>query len=150
MTREVNDRDPGIWRVPVEGFGETMDALEARGIVAGIISNSDGRLERRLAQIGILDRFRFVIDSGVIGVSKPDPRIFEAAVERSSVPASQAAYVGDYYAVDVEGARAVGMKPVLFDPVGAYPDADCDVVRAFGEIVDLVDAWRSESTDPTA
>lgn len=141
MTRAANDEGFGIWRVPVDGLEDTVSALEQRGLCVGIISNSDGRLEGRLEGIGIRDLFSFVIDSAVVGVSKPASGIFDLAVEASGVPADQAVYVGDYYAVDVVGARGVGMRPVLFDPVGAYGEVDCDVITRFGDIVGLVDGW---------
>lgn len=143
-TREANDLLLGIWSVPVEGFDDTMDELEARGLVLGVISNSDGRVEERLVEIGIRDRFDFVIDSAIVGVSKPHRRIFELACEASGLPPSDAAYVGDYYEVDVVGARGAGMTPVLFDPDGAYEDVDCDVMREFRDIVRLVDAWSDQ------
>ena len=143
-TRDANDAGLGIWTVPVDGFGETMDELDARGLIVGIISNSDGRLEDRLAEIGVRDRFDFVLDSSVVGVSKPQPRIFEMALEASGLPPDEAAYVGDYYEVDVVGARAVGIRPVLFDPIGAYGDVDCEVMTRFGDIVGLVDRWRRQ------
>lgn len=144
MTRDANNEGLGIWKVPVDGFEETMDELDLRGLAVGIISNSDGRLEARLGEIGIRHRFDFVLDSAVVGVSKPHPRIFELATEASGLPPSETAYVGDYYEVDVVGARGVGMTPVLFDPYGAYDDVDCDVMKRFCDIVGLVDTWRSE------
>ena len=144
MTRDANDEGFGIWSVPVEGLSETVDMLKSRGLTVGIISNSDGRLDDRLTGIGIRDLFEFVIDSAVVGVSKPSPRIFEIAVEESGVPGSEAAYVGDYYEVDVIGARSIGMRPVLLDPVGAYDEVDCQVVRSFPEIVGLVDEWNRD------
>jgi HAD superfamily hydrolase (TIGR01509 family) len=141
-TRDANDRLLGIWSVPVEGFDEVMNALESRGLALGVVSNSDGRVEERLVEIGIRDRFDFVIDSAIVGVSKPHPRIFELALEAAGLPPSETAYVGDYYEVDVVGARGAGMTPVLFDPYGAYGDVDCEVIARFGEIVGLVDTWR--------
>lgn len=143
-TRDANASGLGIWSVPVEGFAETMDELDERGLVLGIISNSDGRLDGRLAEIGIRDRFEFVLDSAVVGVSKPHHRIFELALEASGLPPSETAYVGDYYEVDVVGARGAGMTPVLFDPCGAYREVDCDVMTRFGDIVRLVDGWRDQ------
>jgi putative hydrolase of the HAD superfamily len=140
-TRAANAVGLGIWQIPVDGLGETMDALRERDLAVGIVSNSDGRLDGRLTDIGIRDHFDFVIDSGVVGVSKPDPAIFGKALEASSLSPSEAAYVGDYYAVDVVGARGAGMKPVLFDPVGAYEKVDCDVMKRFADIIGLVDAW---------
>jgi len=141
MTRVANDVGLGIWKEPVEGLDATLDSLSARDLSLGIISNSDGRLEWRLDEIGILDRFDFVIDSAIVGVSKPDPRIFLDALKRSSLPPEETVYVGDYYEVDVRGARAVGMSPVLLDPVGAYKNVDCEVITRLKDIVDVVDAW---------
>ncbi|MFH1502856.1 MAG: HAD-IA family hydrolase [Candidatus Eisenbacteria bacterium] len=142
MTRQANDELLGIWAVPVEGIDETMAALRSRGMVVGCVSNSDGRVEERLEAMGIRDHFEFVIDSHIVGVSKPNPHIFELALEAGGLAAEETAYVGDYYAVDVVGARGVGMRPVLFDPVGAYGDVDCDVMTAFPDIVELVDRWN--------
>jgi putative hydrolase of the HAD superfamily len=144
-TRAANDEGVGIWKVPVEGLSETMGALRERGLGVGIVSNSDGRLDTRLGEIGIRDHFDFIIDSGVVGVSKPDPRIFRKALELAGLPASDVAYVGDYYEVDVVGARSVGMTPVLFDPVGAYAAVDCPVMRRFEDVVPLVDGWMKRA-----
>jgi len=143
LTREANDRGFGIWQVPVDGLREVVSDLRGRGLKVGIISNSDGRLDARLSGIGIRDLFEFVIDSAVVGVSKPSREIFELALEASGVAAEETAYVGDYYEVDVVGSRAAGMKPVLFDPVGAYGDVDCDVMTAFPQILELVDRWNA-------
>lgn len=142
MTRQANDRGLGIWKIPVEGLLDTVKALRTRGLSVGIISNSDGRLDDRLERIGIRDLFEFVIDSAVVGVSKPSSRIFELALDASGVGADEAVYVGDYYEVDVVGSRAVGMLPVLFDPVGAYRDVDCEVLTEFGRVVEMVDRWN--------
>jgi putative hydrolase of the HAD superfamily len=141
MTQEANDAGLGIWRVPVDGFDRTMDALSGRDLALGIVSNSDGRLEDRLGEIGIRDRFDFVIDSMIVGVSKPDPTIFLMALDAASLPSSEVVYVGDYYAVDVVGARTVGITPVLFDPYGVYEDVDCAVMNKFDDILGLVEDW---------
>ena len=141
MTRVANDTGLGIWKEPVEGLDDTLAALSSRELSLGVISNSDGRLEWRLEEIGILDRFDFVIDSAIVGISKPDHRIFEDALKRGSLLPEEAVYVGDYYEVDVRGARAAGMVPVLFDPVGAYDDVDCEVIIRLKDIVAVVDGW---------
>jgi putative hydrolase of the HAD superfamily len=145
-TRVANGTGLGIWSVPVEGFSDTMAELRERDLALGIISNSDGRLESRLDSIGIRGHFDFVIDSAVVGVSKPDPRIFQLALEASSLPPDETVYVGDYYVVDVLGARGAGMRPVLFDPCEAYGEVDCDVMERFEDIVDLLDVWSTGVT----
>ena len=56
-----------------------------------------------------------------------------------SLAAHEVVFVGDYYVVDIVGARNVGMTPVLFDPQSAYGDVDCKVIARFDDIVPLVD-----------
>jgi putative hydrolase of the HAD superfamily len=144
MTRAANDEGLGIWKIPVEGLDYVLDELELRELRTGIISNSDGRLEERLSEIGIRDRFGFLIDSAVISISKPDPGIFEEALRVSSLTAADTVYVGDYYAVDVIGARGIGMRPVLFDPYSAYGEVDCAIIRRFEDLIGLLDRWMEE------
>lgn len=145
MTRRANETGLGIWKVPVGGLSETIEGMSARGLCTGIVSNSDGRLAERLEAMGIFGYFDFVIDSVVVGVSKPDPEIFNLALGRSSLEPHEAAFVGDYYEVDIVGAQEAGLRPILFDPCGAYPGADCDVVTRLPDVLALIDTWEESS-----
>jgi putative hydrolase of the HAD superfamily len=102
--------------------------LRDAGIRTGVVSNGDGRASAALEAAGLLGHMEVVVDSGVVGVEKPDPRIFEIALGQMGVAADGAVYVGDLYEVDVVGARAAGMQPVLLDPDGLH--AERDVPRA--------------------
>ena len=62
--------------------------------------------------------------SGVLGVAKPDPRIFEAALAGAGADPSATVHVGDQPANDVAAARAVGITPVLIDRFARYPEPD--------------------------
>ena len=64
-----------------------------------------------------------VIDSGAVGVSKPDPRIFQIALDAIGIEAADAWYVGDMPAIDVVGARAAGLWPIVMDPFDLQPGA---------------------------
>ena len=75
-------------------------------------------------------------------VEKPDPRFFEIALTRSGARRESTIHVGDLYEVDVVGARAAGITPVLLDAAGLYPDADCDRVRSLGDLVSRLDVHR--------
>jgi FMN phosphatase YigB (HAD superfamily) len=87
---------------------------------------------------------RFVVDSGLVAIEKPDPRIFELALRQAGVNAADAFYVGDVYPIDVAGAARVGMVPVLMDPLGRYGDRGCrtarDVPAFCRQLVPLQDA----------
>jgi putative hydrolase of the HAD superfamily len=68
-------------------------------------------------------------------VEKPDPRLFEIALERSSADAATTIHVGDLYQVDVVGARAAGIRGVLLDENGLYDGVDCPRVQSLAELV---------------
>jgi putative hydrolase of the HAD superfamily len=62
-----------------------------------------------------------VVDSHVVGIEKPDPRIFTIALDALGIDATDAVYVGDTVFFDVEGARAAGLLPVHVDPYRFCP-----------------------------
>jgi len=72
-----------------------------------------------------------------IVVGKPEPPLFRMALRRLGVSAATAAMVGDSVTSDVAGARAVGMRTVLYAPEGAPPDSADVVVRSFDELARL-------------
>lgn len=90
--------------------------LQAAGYRLAVISNSDGRAAEALAAAGLLGCFERVTDSALVGVEKPDPRIFTLTLEQMQLQPAEALYVGDIYEVDVIGARAAGLEVILLDP----------------------------------
>jgi FMN phosphatase YigB (HAD superfamily) len=77
-----------------------------------------------------------VIDSAVVGVAKPDPRIFDfAAPHFDGVDRAQICYVGDSVTMDVAGALAAGLHPILLDPFDDHPDAGFERIRSLAELV---------------
>jgi putative hydrolase of the HAD superfamily len=109
-----------LWNRPEPGMVEALGALTRLGYRVAAVSNSDGRAEWLLASLGIAGDFEFVVDSTDVGVEKPDPRIFHLACARLGLAPGQCAYVGDLVTVDVEGAAAAGLRPVLMDLYGSY------------------------------
>jgi putative hydrolase of the HAD superfamily len=86
-----------------------LDELAAAGLRLAVVSNWDERLPRVLAALGLARRFAAVVISSEIGVEKPHPAIFGAALRRLGVAATAAVHVGDSRIEDVEGARAAGL-----------------------------------------
>jgi putative hydrolase of the HAD superfamily len=121
-----------LWSKVPAGLGQALEELRASGAHVAIISNSEGMLERLFRQLGVLEHFDLVVDSGLAGVEKPDPRIFEIAFRKFGVPPSRAVHLGDVYATDVLGARAAGCRVGLIDPFGHYTDRHLDVPRVAG------------------
>ena len=116
---------------------EALSRLRAAGAVTGVISNSNGSVRQALDTAGLLPHLSFVIDSTVVGVAKPDPRVFQLGLAAAQVDAREAVYVGDSYFVDVRGAWAVGMGAVLFDPGGVCGPRDCPIATTLTEATAL-------------
>jgi putative hydrolase of the HAD superfamily len=143
--RERNRRGLGIWIKKNDGVDEVLMELKGRGLKLGVISNSDGRVEDILRFNGILKHFDVVLDSGRIGIEKPDERIFHLATDRVKVKPGESLYVGDYYSVDYLGAQKAGLIPVLYDPLDVYREFDCIRIRNLLDIVKMVDRICSPS-----
>jgi len=124
----------GLWTVAIEGAVATVRALKEAGHRLGVVSNAEGRVERDLEGAGYAGLFETVVDSHVVGVEKPDPEIFRIAMERMSVAPETAVYLGDVPAVDVAGARAAGLTPVLLDRHDLYANADVPRLRSIAEL----------------
>jgi putative hydrolase of the HAD superfamily len=127
-------RRANLWTVPQPGAAEGLAALREAGYVVGVVSNADGTVDRLLAAAGLAADLAFVVDSGAVGIEKPDPAIFRLALDLAGVGAEEALYVGDLYPVDVVGARRAGVEPVLLDPLGRYGERDC---RTAGDVPTL-------------
>lgn len=130
-------RELGLWTRVLPGTGEALGALRAHGLRLGVISNADGRVDRLLERAGLLPFFELVLDSAVVGVEKPDPRIFHIALEETGLRPEETLYVGDLYHVDVLGARSAGMRAVLVDPVADHEYA-CERIGAVTELPDYL------------
>lgn len=137
----------GVWTRIIPGSREALQVLAELGVALAIVSNADGSVEAQLRTDGICQvgegdgvPVGAVLDSSVVGMSKPDPRIFELALDRLGVSPSDAIHVGDTPAADVDGARAAGVRPVLIDPHDDHVALDVERVRSLGELVELVRA----------
>ena len=141
----VLDRTRGaaIWRWPIPESLSGLRLLETAGVPMGVVSNASGQIEAVLARSGVCQvgegvgtAMRVVIDSHVVGVAKPDPKIFSFAFEHfPGVEPADIAYVGDSVTMDVGGARAAGMHPILIDPHGDHPDADFKTIRTLHDLL---------------
>lgn len=79
-----------------------------------IVTNGPSSMQRaKIAAAGLEGRVSAIVVSGEVGVEKPDPAIFRAALDRAEVPAERACMVGDHPVNDVGGARAAGIQAVF-------------------------------------
>ena len=77
-----------------------------------------------------------ITDSGIVGVGKPDPRVFQATVDGLRLPPERILHIGDSVHYDIHGAAAVGLQTTHMDPYGLCDSTDHPHVRALGELVE--------------
>jgi HAD superfamily hydrolase (TIGR01549 family) len=130
-----NDRE-GAWDVVTPGAVAALERLRGAARRLVVVSNSNGRVRRILRRVGLEPLVDLVVDSHEEGVEKPDPRIFEIALERSGADRAATIHCGDIYHVDVVGARAAGIPAVLLDAAGLYAGADCPRAASLPEFAD--------------
>ena len=102
---------PEAWQV----YDDTFEALEffKRQARLFVLSNFDRRLHSVLEGLKLTPFFENVLVSSEIGFSKPDPRIFEAALQIANVPASACLHIGDDDRCDFQGAQSAGWQTFL-------------------------------------
>jgi putative hydrolase of the HAD superfamily len=134
----------GLWEYEIPGAREGLHALAASGVRLGIVSNNDGSaLDRlraiELAQVGSGPgvAVECVIDSGAVGIEKPDPRIFEIALIAMQLRPEQCWYVGDMPGIDAVGAARAGIAPIIVDPHDDHGPSPSVGEVAFRTVADL-------------
>jgi HAD superfamily hydrolase (TIGR01509 family) len=129
-----------LWEsVPAEVV-PCLRRFRASGLGLVVVSNSNGTLRDHLLRLDLHRYFDVVLDSFDEGIEKPDPRLFAVGLERSGARPEATLHVGDLYEVDVVGARAAGLRVVLLDAAGLYPEADCPRVRSLTELAQRLEA----------
>jgi len=138
--------------VAVPGAADALRALAGAGYQLAVVSNAWGTVAQWLEQHGVcsveagdLPQVATVIDSHLVGIEKPDPRIFRLAIDVLDVPPERSIYVGDTVRFDVVGAHNAGLHPVHVDPY-----ALCD--GSHRHIVDLAEltSWLVDGEPPRA
>jgi HAD superfamily hydrolase (TIGR01549 family) len=104
-----------LWRRPIPGMIELVRELRKSRVPVGIISNSEGRLAELVRELGWEQDIELVIDSGRLGIDKPDPRIFQHACAALGVAPTELVHVGDAWEADVQGALGAGAHAIWFD-----------------------------------
>jgi putative hydrolase of the HAD superfamily len=135
-------QEPRTYRVFPE-VPETLAALNARGVLVGVVSNWSEHLPELCRALGLAEHVRFVLASAELRASKPERAIFERALFRAGVPAEETLHVGDHPERDVCGALDAGLRAAWLDRAGAGlppPREGVAVLRDLGGLPDLLDA----------
>ena len=115
----------------------TLDMLKLQGMTLGVLSNIYGDLDELAQRLGMAPYLDFTVTSAEVGAGKPHPPIFLAALEHAGVEPQEALHIGDSYASDVQGARGVGIQPLLLDREGTLTHVtDCPRIGSLMEVVE--------------
>ena len=137
--REYHARE-NLWEtVAADAFPSLVRFREA-GLRLVVVSNANGRLGYVLDRLGLSPHFEHALDSHEVGFEKPDPRLFEVALARAEARPETTLHVGDFYHVDVVGARAAGLHAMLLDAAGLQGDRDCTRVASLTALADRLTA----------
>jgi putative hydrolase of the HAD superfamily len=100
----------------------TLEGLRDDGYLLGVISNFEPWLEDLLIRLSLDTLLPVRVISGLEGVEKPDPTIFELTLARCGMAPAEVVYVGDIPDFDIAPTAALGMFAVLIDRRGRHPD----------------------------
>ncbi|WP_347551908.1 HAD family hydrolase [Pseudalkalibacillus hwajinpoensis] len=133
--------------ISFKGMREMLEGFQEKGYALGLISN--GRTEFQLNNIrslGIEKLFDVLLISEQEGIKKPDPVIFDRALERLNISAHEAVYVGDHPENDISGAKGAGLRTIwkkneYGEAVGAGA-----TVNELLEIVQVINEWTPQTT----
>jgi putative hydrolase of the HAD superfamily len=153
IINEMALSDPWLWSHVNPGAVELLAALRGRGVPVGVVSNAGGHVEEVLAGLGVCQvgpgpgvEVAVVVDSTIVGVEKPDPRIFRFALDAIGVRPDRVLYVGDTVRNDVMGARAAGLHPLHLDPYDLHAGAEAvwgiepwERIRTLSEVLEVLD-----------
>lgn len=135
-----------------DGSTALLEDIRGRGVILGVISNSDERLEGILVHLGVRHYFDFVITSYAARVAKPDPKIFHQALScvDYNIRSSEALHIGDDLQRDYLAARRCGWHSVLVSnqlhqvcQEAGLPLDGASMVTCLRDLYPLLDSYRT-------
>jgi len=123
----------------VPGALETLQRLSSAGFGLALLSNRTKPYLDLLQALELDSYFKLVVAAGEVETWKPEPGIFFHALQEMHLEPREVIYVGDNYYADVLGAQRAGLRPVLLDPEGIFPDPGCAVLTSLLELFDLLE-----------
>jgi len=133
-------RENNLWETVPEFVVPALEQLRKEGYQLIVVSNANGTVQRAFTRLGLAPLVDEILDSAVEGIEKPDPKFFELALARADARPEHTVHVGDMYHIDVTGARAAGLTPILVDEADLRPGADCARIRTIASLPEVVAA----------
>ena len=139
--KAFHDRE-NTWDALPDEVLPALGRLKQAGPRIVVVSNTQSTLRQAFDRRDLTPLVDLIVASEEEGVEKPNPRLFQIAMERSGADAASTIHCGDMYEVDVVGARSAGLPAVLLDSAGVYDGVDCPRVASLTELVDGLLAGR--------
>lgn len=120
---------------------EILNQLSTEYLLA-LVSNFYGNIETVLEELSIKKYFISIVDSAIVGIRKPNPRIFEIALNELGVNPKDAVMIGDSYTNDIVPANSIGCKTIWINNKGwdkqiEYNKADF-IIKSFKELTEIL------------
>ena len=129
-------------RRALAGAAELLEAVRRHARVAIVTNNLLEEQQDKLQYCALAPLVDALIASEDVGVSKPDPGIFQIALDRVGATADEAVMVGDSWANDVVGATRAGIRAVWFNPDRKPVPAEPAGVAAIESLTPTPDVLR--------
>lgn len=128
-------------RQSVEEAKTVLDALSARYPMV-LVSNFYGNVESVLADFGLTHYFKQIIESAVVGVRKPDPKIFQLGVDALGLKAHEVLVIGDSLRKDIVPAEQIGCQVLWLKGKGWTAEEDAqlhpNIIHSLGDALALI------------
>jgi putative hydrolase of the HAD superfamily len=132
------NKDRNLWAFTYSWVFDALEGLQNEGYRMSVLSNADGRVAQSFDELGLNQYFDCIFDSYVLGVEKPDPRIFQVALSELGLQPEETLYVGDVFYIDVWGANQAGLPAVHLDPRKLYEGWSGIHIRSIMELLELL------------
>jgi putative hydrolase of the HAD superfamily len=122
-----------------------LEELKRKSLKLGIITNGKGQFQMHsIKALGIEGYFDMILISEWEGISKPDPRLFQKAMDHLNVLPNESVFVGDHPINDIQAARNVGMK-TIWKKDAIYQSANADfVIEELKEITNIIETLQQQ------
>lgn len=130
--------------IPFDFLFEVLNILKQQGYLLGIITNGLGRFQTRSIEgLKIKDYFDVILISEIEKVRKPQPEIFQRAIDRLGVSATESVFVGDHPEADILGAKNANLKTIWKrNSHWQQPEAADAIIDQLSEIPPIVEQFK--------
>jgi putative hydrolase of the HAD superfamily len=121
-----------------------LTTIKQKGWTLGMVSNWSQNLHKICKTLGLEAFFDVIVVSDIVGWHKPQPQIFELALEKLKIRPNTTLYVGDDYIADILGAQSVGIIPIHIDRKDSCPYDECIHISSLGELIPIIESQTPE------